>query len=1317
MATTSLALRNWAALSSLSRPVGTSSLVFGPILSAILVCLCLPCPALHAQSNEWNWVGGANMFWDPGYGPCFANYACGNAGSYGILGQTAPGSLPGGRENGVTWTDANGYLWLFGGYGEANFVNSVEYLNDLWRFDPTTREWEWVSGTNQLIGSARQPGCILQSSSGRLNTCGQAGSYGTLGVPASGNTPGGREFAAGWIDQKGDFWLFGGSGIDGAANLGDLNDLWRFDPSSELWTWMGGSGAVIVDGYINLGQPGSYGTMGVAAPGNTPGARVSAMNWSDNNGMLWLFGGNGTDGNGDEGYLNDLWMFNPSTGWWAWMGGSSSIQDPHCEIGVNVCGQPGSYGTQGSPDARNIPGARSGGSSTRDSNGKIWLFGGYGFDSQHDIGFMNDLWEFDPVHNMWTWMGGSAQSGCSANPPNPTGYCGPAGVYGQIGVAAAGNIPSGRNQAVLWPDGSGNIWLFGGTGDPMTFWEIDLSSGKGLMSDFWKFDPSANEWTWEGGASSPGHLTDSYGAKGVPASTNYPGGRYRSNNWTDAKGNLWMLAGWGPDSTGTWYGYLNDLWEYKLSQDPWLAASPIFNPAPGLYHYAQTVSISDAMPGATIYYTKDGSTPTTASSVYTSPITVSSLQTFEAVATVPQYSVSGPSGGTYTFQVSTPVINPAGGVFTTPQTVTMTDATQGAQIYYTTDGSTPSASNGFLYTAPITVSTTETIYAVAGMTGWQNSFSANANFLLQLPTAAIPTFKPSGGYYTAPQSVTLSDGTSGAVIYYTTDGSLPAISSTKYTKAISVGSTTTISALAVASGYNNSPVATAAYTITLPTAATPTFKPAGGAYTSVQSVTLSSATTGASIYYTLDGSTPSVTHGAKYASAISVKTTETINAVAVANNYNNSAVAAATYTINLPQTITFAQPKSPVTYGTKPITLTATSNSGLPVTLSLVSGPATLNGSTLTFTGAGNVVVAAGQAGNSSYQAAAQVTRTIAVNKAALTATAANLSMTYGGTVPALSYALTGFVNGDAQASATTGAPALSTTAGTAPKAGSYPITIKAGTLAAANYTISYVNGTLTVGKVALTASAQNASKTYGAALPAFTYTLTGFLNGDTQATATTGAAKLTTTATTASAAGTYPIAIAAGTLASPNYTVTYVPATLTIGQAPLQVNANSLTKIYGAANPALTYVLKGLVNSDTAAKAVTGAPALSTTATASSPVASYPINIAAGTLASKNYTLQFTGSTLAVTAAKLTVKANNLSMKHGAAVPALTYAMTGLVAGDTQQSATTGAPALTTTATSQSAAGSYPITATAGTLASANYAFTFVSGTMTVTK
>ncbi len=162
-------------------------------------------------------------------------------------------------------------------------------------------------------------------------------------------------------------------------------------------------------------------------------------------------------------------------------------------------------------------------------------------------------------------------------------------------------------------------------------------------------------------------------------------------------------------------------------------------------------------------------------------------------------------------------------------------------------------------------------------------------------TAATPTFTPAAGAYSTSQSVQISDSTSGATIYYTTDGSTPTTASAVYSTAIPVTTSTTINAIAAASGYLNSAVATAVYTISGKPVA-PTFSLASGTYSGSASVTLSDATSGASIYYTTNGATP--TQGStKYKGAITVTSTETIKAIAAIAGIGNSPVATATYTI------------------------------------------------------------------------------------------------------------------------------------------------------------------------------------------------------------------------------------------------------------------------------------------------------------------------------------------------------------------------------------------------------------------------------------
>jgi hypothetical protein len=258
-----------------------------------------------------------------------------------------------------------------------------------------------------------------------------------------------------------------------------------------------------------------------------------------------------------------------------------------------------------------------------------------------------------------------------------------------------------------------------------------------------------------------------------------------------------------------------------------------------------------------------------------------------------------------------------------------------------------------------------------------------------------------------------------------------------------------------------------------------------------------------------------------------------------------------------------------------------------------------------------------------------------------------------------------------------------------------------------ANYTISYVAGTLTINKAGLTITANNQSKAYGAALPALTVSYSGFVNGDTAASLTTPPT-VTTTGTASSAVGTYPIT-ATGAVDA-NYTISYVAGTLTVNPVGLTITANNQNKVYGAALPALTVGYSGFVNGDTAAS-LTTPPAVTTTGTASSAVGTYPITASGAVDA--NYTISYVPGTLTINPVGLTITANNQSKAYGAALPALTVSYSGFVNGDTAASLTT-PPTVTTTATANSAASTYPIMATGAV--DANYTINYVAGTLTVT-
>ena len=248
---------------------------------------------------------------------------------------------------------------------------------------------------------------------------------------------------------------------------------------------------------------------------------------------------------------------------------------------------------------------------------------------------------------------------------------------------------------------------------------------------------------------------------------------------------------------------------------------------------------------------------------------------------------------------------------------------------------------------------------------------------------------------------------------------------------------------------------------------------------------------------------------------------------------------------------------------------------------------------------------------------------------------------------------------------------------------------------------------TLTIEKAPLVCSPVNANKVYGAPLPDLAYICTGYVNGDTSA-VLSGSPSLSTAT---SPAGSYTITGTVGSLTAANYSITFSgPGTLTVGAVPLTVTASSPVVTYGAAVPAITPSYAGFVNGD-GPTSLSTQPACSTTYTATSPVGIYPATCTGA--ADSNYTISYTPGSVTVGKATLAVVVDSKSMIYGGNLPVLTGTLTGVLPGDGITAS------YTTTGSSTSAAGSYPITATLNdpNAKLGNYSVSNTPGSLTIGK
>ncbi len=350
-------------------------------------------------------------------------------------------------------------------------------------------------------------------------------------------------------------------------------------------------------------------------------------------------------------------------------------------------------------------------------------------------------------------------------------------------------------------------------------------------------------------------------------------------------------------------------------------AAPNITPSSGTALDSVLVSISTGTPNAEIRYTTNGAEPNSYSTLYTAPFSLGIGQHIvRAKAFFSGAAISGEASANYTVYDSAnltavPVTTPSGGIFNGPLTVTITSDTEGALITYTTDGTDPySSSSVQVYSGPFTVVGNTTYYIKAR--AWKSSsglsdLSTIATLTVVTPTlgtVVTPTFSVPGGTYTNTFTLVVAAPDYLAPfrirrLFISTDGVTPTVdfsggSSGSGTN-VSISGATTVKAISGQAGWFDSPMLSADYVLQCDT---PVINPSSGTFTDTATITLTTGTSVASIYYTTNGeepiSTATVTN-TQYSSPFTLPVgTHTVKAKCFRTNFDASDTAVSVITVN-----------------------------------------------------------------------------------------------------------------------------------------------------------------------------------------------------------------------------------------------------------------------------------------------------------------------------------------------------------------------------------------------------------------------------------
>ena len=410
-------------------------------LSLLILCFCYG-SAVHAQ-GQWAWE------WGPQGNTTLSSSGQGNFSAT---------NHPGWRYAAVCWTDPNGKFWRYGGDGGG----------DLWQFDPLLGQWAFMNGSL----SATPPTV-----------------YGTQGISAPGNQPGGDAFGhPAWVDNIGNLWIY---------SIGSTDDLWKFDPIIGQWTWMKGTGS--------NGAAAVYGVIGVPSPAVSPGqCNETDCKWVDSNNNLWLF----------NEFTGVLWKYDPSLNQWAWIKGTPNGNPVYGTLGIAApANEPGQF--SGCPSVGTLYGM------WQDSQDQLWML------VNRNGGTIDlEIWKYNIPNNEWTCMRIDASAfGGSQSYPNQCQE-----------TATAFPVPR-TEQRARWVDDCDHLWTYGGIGfcQPSTEY-----------ADLWRYSPHTNQWMWVKGT----NTGPVFGTQGVASASNQPPPAAGQQHWENEDG-FWLHGGQTSLGSGT----------------------------------------------------------------------------------------------------------------------------------------------------------------------------------------------------------------------------------------------------------------------------------------------------------------------------------------------------------------------------------------------------------------------------------------------------------------------------------------------------------------------------------------------------------------------------------------------------------------------------------------------------------------------------------------------------------------------------------------------------------------------------------------------